>query len=301
MTFKFPNKNTPVLCQGITSSAGAVHTEKAIAYGTHIVAGVSRDKGVTRFLDIPVFQSVREAVCKTKPQVSMIFSSPQRVYADVEEAAKARIPLIICTTNHVPYQDIIKMKALAEKYHVCLMGPSSPGIVSVDQCNVGTMPAHLFTKGSVGIVSRSSSLTYEVVQQLNKEGIGVSTCVSLGSSALLGTSFVPAVQGLLADSRTKAILIIGKANGSFELELAAFLKRKKIKKTIVAYLAGRLSGSASKTPISGIPHRSAGDVMSEKQKAFADAGILVVKTVNKVGAKLAEVLDVKKESENDAE
>lgn len=301
MSFKFPNKNTPVLCQGITSAAGAMHVEKAIAYGTNIVAGVSRDKAVQFFLDIPVFQTVKEAVRKTKPQVSMIFSSPVRVYSDVEEAIKARIPLIICTTNCVPYQDTLKMRALAQKYGVCLIGPSAPGIVTVGQCTIGTIPAHLFKLGSVGIVSRSSSLTYEVVQQLDAQGLGVSACVALGSAAIIGTSFIPMVQALLSDPCTKAILIIGKTNGSFELELAEFLRKKRTKKTIAVYLPGRFSDSVEKTPVVGVKLRKAAEIVSEKQKIFERAGIPVIETVDKIGLKLAEMMIKKKGKINDAQ
>lgn len=301
MIFKFPNKETPILCQGITSSSGAVHTEKAIAYGARIVAGVSRDKDVTRFLNIPVFQTVKEAVRKTKPQASMVFSSPVRVYSDVEEAIKARIPLIVCTTNHVPYQDILKMKTLAEKYGVCLIGPSAPGIVSVDQSTVGTIPAHLFSKGSVGIVSRSSSLTYEVVQQLNHHGLGVSSCVALGSSAVLGTSFVEPVQAFLNDTQTKALLIIGKVNGSFELELASFLKKKRCKKTVVVYLTGRLSGGLEKAPVVGVVSRAPSDILLEKQEAFSKAGVVVIDTVDEIGPRLATLMADKKEKKDDAQ
>lgn len=300
MIFKFPNKSTPILCQGITSTAGAVHTEKAIAYGANIVAGVSRDKAVTRFLNIPVFQTVKEAVRKMKPQVSMVFSSPVRVCADVEESIKARIPLIVCTTNHVPYQDTLKMKELARKYRVCLVGPSAPGIVSVGFSTVGTIPAHLFFKGNVGIVSRSSSLTYEVVQQLGVHGLGVSACVALGSAAVIGTSFLPAVQAFLTDSRTKAILIIGKVNGSFELELAEFLKKKRTKKVIVVYLTGRLSSGLEKAPVVGVFSRRAADVLTEKQQAFSNAGIAVIDTVDQIGPRLAEMLIEKKESVHDS-
>lgn len=301
MNFKFPNKHTPILCQGITSSSGAIHAEKAIAYGSHIVSGVSRDKAVQRFLDIPVFQTVKEAVRKTKPEVSMIFSSPRRVYSDVEEAIKARIPLIICTTNHVPYQETLKMKAMAEKYKVCLVGPSAPGIVSVEQCAIGKIPAHLFKKGSVGIVSRSSSLTYEILQQLDSYGLGVSACVALGSAAIIGTSFVPPVQSFLTDPQTKAILIVGKANGAFELELAEFLKKKRIKKTIVVYLTGHFSGGIEKAPVVGVFPKQSSEIIAEKQRAFEKAGIPVIDTVDQIGSKLMEMMHGKKEKINDSQ
>ena len=184
MMIQFPTKETPILCQGITSATGATHIERAIAYGSHIVSGISRDKSVTRFMDIPVYATVKEAVRKTKPKVSVVFSSPTRVYADTEEAIKAHIPLVICTTTHVPYHDVLRMRALAKKHHVYLIGPASPGIVVPEQVLAGNMPADLFPKGNIGIVSRSSSLTSESVQQLSGQKLGVSTCIGIGSGAL---------------------------------------------------------------------------------------------------------------------
>lgn len=291
--FVFPNKNTPVLCQGITSSSGAMHIEKAISYGTNIVAGVSKDKSVTSFQNIPVFQTVKEAVKKTKPKISVIFSSPQRVFIDFEEAAKAKIPLIVCPVNHVPYQDVLKMKELAQKYHVQLIGPSAPGIVTVDKCLVGTVPAHLFPKGNIGIVSRSSSLTYESVQQLAKFDLGVSSCVAIGSGAIIGTSFIPIVEAFLKDEQTKMLLIIGKVNGEFEYELIDFLKKKKTSKKIAIYIPGRHLLREEKTPVVGVTVKE--DEISYKEKVLKSAGIHIIQSANKIGECVSKLINQEKD------
>ncbi len=283
----FPTKKTPILCQGITGSTGAAHTERAIAYGSNIVSGISRDKGVTKFLDLPVFTTVKEASRKTKPALSVIFSNPTRVYSDTEEAIKARIPLIICTTTHVPYHDVLRMRELAQKYKVCLLGPSSPGIVVPEQVLAGNMPAHLFPKGHIGIISRSSSLTYESVQQLRAHNLGVSTCVGIGSSAILCTSFVPVIESMLADSKTKAILIIGKINSHFEMELADYLKKKRTKKPVFVYLTGRPKARKDQD-ILGSTLQTSAEIAETKKKACAAAGMIVLNRFDTIGAQVQE-------------
>jgi succinyl-CoA synthetase alpha subunit len=286
---KFPNKKTPILYQGITASSGAIHVEKAIFYGSNVVAGVSKDKSVTMFQNVPVFQTVKEAVRKTKPQISVIFSSPQRVLQDVEEAAKAKIPLIICPTNHVPYKDALLMKQLALKYKVQLIGPSAPGLVTVDQSVAGTVPAHLFTKGNVGIISRSSSLTYETVQQLAKFELGVSSCAAIGSAAIIGTGFIPVIEAFLKDAKTKAILIIGKSSGEFEYELAEFLKKKKTHKKIALYIPGRFL-KKGETEISDKKN----DILS-KEKALEKVGVHIIRSASEIGREMSDLMHVKEE------
>ncbi len=279
---KFPSQKTPILCQGITGTSGAAHTERAIAYGSHIVAGISREKNLTTFLDLPIFSTVKDAAQKTKPDISVVFSNPSRVYADTEEAVKARIPMIICTTTHVPYHDIIKMKELAQKYKVCLIGPASPGIVVPDEVLVGNMPAHLFPKGNIGIISRSSSLCYEFVQQLRDEKLGVSTCVGIGSGAVLCTSFVPILKTMLHDNQTKAILIIGKINSEFEMELASFVKKQKIRKPIFIYLAGK-PDKRIKQSVLGSNVQTSGEIAIYKKRICAEAGMIVLDRFDTVG------------------
>ncbi len=290
MKFVLPNSSTPILVQGITSSLGATHTEMAIVYGSNIVAGVAREKGLKTFLNVPIFQTVRDAVRKTKPQVSMVFSTPMRALADVTEAAKSKIPLIICTTEHVPLHDRLKMTEIAEKYGVRLLGPSSPGVVNIDKCLAGTMPAHLFPKGNVGIVSRSSSLTYEAVQQLAQLNLGVSSCVALGTSLVLGTSFIPVVQSFLSDSKVKSILIIGELNGNFECELANWYKNQKRKKPLVVYISGKSFPRSKKLPMVGAPHQTPAERVALKQQTLEQVGGVVVYSPELIGKTVAKVM-----------
>lgn len=282
---KFPTKETNIICQGITGTTGGAHTERAIAYGSHIVGGVSRDKGVKKFLDLPVFPTVKEAVRKTKPDISVVFSNPNRVYADVEEAVKARVPMVICTTTSVPYHDALKMRELAQQYKVCVLGPSSPGIVVPEQVLAGNMPAHLFPKGNIGIISRSSSLTYEFVQQLGANGLGVSTCVGIGSAAILCTSFVPVMETMIADPKTKAILIVGKINSQFETELAVYLKKKKTKKPVFIYLAGRPHKKNIK-PLLGSDTQTSAETARRKKEICASAGMIVLNRFDTIGTEI---------------
>lgn len=290
MKFELPSGSTPILCQGITGSLGAVHTEMSIVYGANIVAGVAREKGLKTFLNVPVYQTVREAVRKTKPAVSVIFSTPARALADVEEAARAKIPLIICTTEHVPLHDRLKMKEVADKYGVRLLGPSSPGLVTVGKCLAGTMPAHLFPKGQIGIVSRSSSLTYEAVQQLARMNLGVRACVALGTASVLGTNFIPVVQTYLSDVKIKAILVIGGLKGIQEFELAQWYKTQKRKKPLVVYIAGKSFVRSKKSPLVGADNACPADDIAAKQQALEAVGATVVYSPEAIGKVMADIL-----------
>lgn len=287
---KLPTQSTPVLYQGITSSLGAVHTEMALVYGTNIVAGVAREKGLKTYLNVPVFQTVKEAVRKTKPQISVIFSTPARALFDVGEAVRARIPLVICTTERVPVHDALQMKELAAKYDVQLLGPSSPGLVTVDKCLAGAMPAHLFEKGTIGIVTRSSSMAYEAARQLSKEGYGVSACIALGTAPITGTDFIPAVKALLSDARTKAILIIGDYAGLSEFELAAWYQKQKRQKPLAAYIGGKAYGKSKKTPLLGSQNKLPAKSVAEKQEALAKVGAHVILSPEELGSSLAKLL-----------
>lgn len=278
-----PTRSTPVLCQGITSVSGATHTELAIAYGCRIVAGTSRDTNIKRFLNIPIFSSVKEAVKKTTPLISVIFSTPLRALEDVTEAIKAHIPTIICTTEHVPAQDILKMKEMADKYQVHLIGPSSLGIVRTEDCLVGNIPAHLFPKGHIGLIGRSSSLIYEAIQQLAQKKRGVSVCVSLGAGELMTTSFVPVLQAMLKDKETKAVLAIGQLHGLAEFELAEFYKKCRHKKPLAIYIPGKTLVARKKTPILGTIPLNPTRIIAEKQAVLNKAGIRVIYSCEDLG------------------
>jgi len=289
--FKLPTKKTPILYQGITTEMGAVHVELALAYGSNIVAGISRDKSIKEYQGIPIFGSVREAVRKTHPMISVIFSTPARALQDVEEAIRAKIPTVICTTEHIPLHDILKMMILAQKNGVLLIGPSSPGIVRVGECLAGCIPAHLFPKGSVGLIGRSSSLMYEAVQQLAAQNLGVSTCVSLGASQLVGTSFKPILETLLADKETKAILLIGQLTGQLELEVAEIYHRTRRKKPLIVYIPGQTLSGSLHIPLLGTDSANPEKIIEQKRQLLEKAGCIWVYKVSDLGKAVADCLN----------
>ena len=288
--FKLPTRKTPILYQGITTEMGAVHVELALAYGSHIVAGISRDKSIHEYQGIPVFGSVREAVRKTHPMISVIFSTPARAFQDVEEAIRSKIPVVICTTEHVPLHDILKMMLLAQKNGIVLIGPSSPGIVRVGECLAGSIPAHLFPKGNVALIGRSSSLIYEAVQQLSAENLGISTCVSLGASQLVGTSFAPVLETLLSDKDTKAILLIGQLTGELETEVAEIYRHSRRKKPLIVYIPGQTLSGALHLPLLGTDLALPEKIISQKRQILEKAGCTWIERVSDLGKTVAERL-----------
>ena len=290
---KLPTEKTPVLCQGITTEKGAIHVERALAYGTSIVAGTSKDTSVRNYAGIPVFRTVREAVRKTNPAVSVVFSTPARALADVEEAIRAKIPLIVCTTEHVPLHDVLKMIVSARRQGVTLIGPSSPGIVRVGEALAGSIPAHLFPKGDVAVVGRSSSLIYEAVQQLSEEGLGVSTCISLGAAPLVGTSFGDVLEPLMKDKNTKALLMIGQLTGDFEQELANLYRQVRRKKPMAVYIPGQTWEGRLYVPLLGVETARPEKIIAEKKKALIKAGAVWIESVAELGKTVARIRDGK--------
>lgn len=292
--FCFPNSKTPIIFQGVTSEMGLYQLEKALAYGTNVVAGITQETHLTNLMGIPVFNQVKQAVKKYAPKISVIFSTPAHALEDVVQAAKAGIPLIICTTEHVPMHDALKMKMVAKENGVQLLGPSSNGILNVDQALVGTLPSHLFKSGKVAIVGRSSSLIYEAVSQLNEQGLGVSKCVTLGTDHLIGTTFVPVVQSLLKDKTSEIILIIGQIHGQLEQELADFIKTQKKHKKIFAYIPGRFLNRSTKRPLLGMESVLFSDIIEQKKIAFEKAGINFIENVDEIGQKIFNSMKQKK-------
>ena len=274
--FFLPTKETPILCQGITSNAGAVHTELALAYGSNIVAGTSPDKNVRQFLGVPVYKTVAEAVKVKNPKVSVVFATPT-------DAIKAGIEMVVCITERMPMHDALKMKNLAEKAGVCLVGPSSMGIGIVDQTVIGSVPIHLFKKGRISVVGRSASLLWEAARQLSNSGIGVSSVISLGADHLIGTSFVPVVQALLKDENTEGILIVGQVHGQFEYELAEFYQKQKNKKPMWCYIPGRSLDRSDKRPLLGMQTVKFSDVIDAKKQALTMAGALWIDSPDTFG------------------
>ena len=286
--FFFPCKKTPVLFQGITSVMGRYQTELALAYGTNLVAGVSHEtKG--KLGNIPLYGTVAKAVRAKHPKISVVFSTPEKALPDVLEAIKAKIPLIICTTEHVPMHDALKMKLAAERAKVCLLGPSSAGILDVGNTVTGTLPTPLFSKGNIAIVGRSSSLLFEAAGQLSDQGLGVSKCISLGADHLIGTSFVPVVKALFADEKTKAILLVGQVHGTLEQELAEFYRKKHPKKIFV-YIPGKALARSDKAPLLGMKSVLFSEVIQNKQNCLTKAKICWIDSSDKIGQTIFETL-----------
>jgi len=283
------NTRSKILVQGITTRLGAVCTELALAYGTRIVGGTSREKGIQEFLSVPVYTTVKEAVSKTGADVTLVFATVGRVVEETLAAIKEKIPLIICTTEHVPLQDVLLLKEAAHKAGVKLLGPSSAGVVIPPlHLVLGTIPAHLFPAGRIGIVARSSSLTYEVVQQLKGLHEGISQCIMLGSLPILGADFVPAVKTLLADKRTERILLIGDISAAFEQAFAKFYKKHHKKKPIVAYIPGQTLPPSGRSPLLGAVPYDPPKMVQEKIKALKNAGIKVITTLSDIAQTLTE-------------
>jgi succinyl-CoA synthetase alpha subunit len=279
------DKNTRLIVQGFTGREGTFHAQQAIAYGTEVVGGVTPGKGGTKHLDLPVFDTVAQAVKDTGANVSVIFVPPPFAADAIMEAADAGLPLVVCITEGIPALDMMKAWEFLQGKKTRLIGPNCPGIISPGKCKIGIMPGHIHKEGNVGVVSRSGTLTYEAVGQLTKLGIGQSTCIGIGGDPIIGTNFVDALQLFNEDPETHAIVMIGEIGGNAEETAAAYVKAH-VKKPVVGFIAGQTAPPGRRMGHAGAIISGGSGKASDKIKAMQEAGITVCPSPAELGEKV---------------
>jgi succinyl-CoA synthetase alpha subunit len=288
------NKHSKVIVQGFTGTEGSYHAEKMIEYGTNIVGGVTPGKGGTTHNNIPVFNTVEEAKVKTNADVSIIFVPPSFAADAILEAAYGGIKVIICITEGIPVSDMVKVKAILGKLNCRLIGPNCPGIIVPGEIKVGIMPGFIHRKGTIGIVSRSGTLTYEAVDQVTKAGLGQSTCIGIGGDPIIGTTTLDAVKLFMGDPDTEGIILIGEIGGSMEVEAARWIKNNGTK-PVVGFIAGQTAPKGRKMGHAGAIIGGSNDTAAIKIKVMRECGILIAETPSEIGSVVFDAIKNKRD------